>query len=217
MRHGDYDQPQGIPSAHLPYPLTTKGKRQSHLSSLKILKFMDKYGFDLDQSIHCSTLLRAYETASIVRSVVKKNGFEVNDVQEFEDLMERSLGAAANLSTSKIESILEKDPRHNSPPRGWKSNSWYRLPFQGAESLMASGMRVAFHLQRCADDLKTGPKRLRIVVGHGASIRHAATCLGLLKTDELPKLSMNHASPLILNRDQNGQWFLCAGRWKVRP
>jgi 2,3-bisphosphoglycerate-dependent phosphoglycerate mutase len=216
LRHGDYEQPPNVPSAHLPHPLTKTGDQQSRVGAQKILQWIKEHGYVLDPTIHCSSLLRAYQTASNITEVMEVAGHDVFNILEHDDLSERCVGAGANLTVSEIEAILDRDPRYQKPAPGWKSNSWFRLPFQGAESLMESGLRVAHHLQRTAADLDHGPKRLKIIVGHGASIRHAALCLGLLKSSDIPKLSMHHAEPLFISRSPTGQWEHWGGEWKIR-
>lgn len=215
LRHGDYDQPEGVPSALLPHPLTAKGRRQSQGAVVSLKAMLKDYNLTIHPTIDTSPSLRAWETASIIGEGLASIGETTPLIEEIEDLTERSLGAMANLTIDQIEDIMDKDPRYHVPAEGWKSNSWYRLPYKGSESLMESGIRVASHLQNVAIETK-GSGYLKIIVGHGASFRHAALCLGLLKPSEIPALSMHHASPILLARSVEGKWSRVKGEWKVR-
>ena len=127
----------------------------------------------------------------------------------------RGLGSAANLTVAQIEAVLATDPRHDPPPPGWKSDSDYRLPLDGAESLMEAGARVAAHLRETM--AAASPARLTVFVGHGASFRHAAHHLGLMSRDDIRRLSMFHARPLLVCYTPRDSWRHFAGSWKVRP
>ena len=56
----------------------------------------------------------------------------------------------------------------------------------------------------------------RIFVGHGASIRHAAHHIGILDLEDIRRLSMHHARPVVLKRSKNGTWHHHSGSWKER-
>ncbi len=56
---------------------------------------------------------------------------------------------------------------------------------------------------------------MKLFVGHGAAFRHAAYDLGLLAFDDLARLSMYHAEPIVF-RAEGGQWQRIEGGWKVR-
>ena len=92
--------------------------------------------------IDCSTMLRAWRTARLLSEGLD-GAFHV---ECFDALAERGVGAAANLSVDEIVTLVEQDPRFDPLPAGWKSDSHFRLPFQGAESLIEAGDRVAAHL-----------------------------------------------------------------------
>lgn len=211
MRHAEYEQPSGVPSAWLPHPLTAVGEQQAIEAATGLRRFLDEQGLQLDPVGHSSTMLRAWQTAIIIAEQLG-----MHDVQQFDDLAERSVGAVANLTTTEIERLMAMDPRYKAPPEGWKSNSDFRLPFQGAESLREAGDRVAGHLRGCMDQLDqaAGPT-LRLVVAHGASIRHAAMHLGLLTAEGVGKVSMYHAQPIFVSR-RNDDWCIIEGTWKAR-
>jgi len=215
LRHGHSEQPEGVPSALLPHPLTAKGRRQSEGAILTLRAILKGHNLTLHPSIDTSPSLRAWETAEIIRQGLAKSGKASPLLSEVDNLTERSLGAMANLSIDEIEAVMERDPRYQVPSEGWKSNSWYRLPFTGSESLMESGIRVAGFLQQVATEIQ-GSGELKIIVGHGASLRHAALCLGMLKPSEVQALSMHHASPILIERTEDGKWIRIKGEWKVR-
>jgi broad specificity phosphatase PhoE len=171
-------------------------------------------GWKLHPAIHSSNLLRGWETASIIAKAID----EIESVEGFDELAERGLGSAANLSVEQIERVLKQDPRFEMPPADWKSNSHYRLPLQGAESLMMAGGRIAEHVRQTMAKFEGAPGEpvAQVFVGHGAAFRHAAHILGALAFDEIKKLSMYHATPVALQKFQDGSYRRVAGEWKIR-
>jgi 2,3-bisphosphoglycerate-dependent phosphoglycerate mutase len=139
-------------------------------------------------------------------------------VTSFDALAERSVGSAANLSVAQIRDIIHRDPRFPDLPEGWKSDSHYRLPLQGAESLVEAGERVAAHLRQAISDLPVMPdvSRLKLFVGHGAAMRHAAWHLGVLEFQQLAQLSMYHGHPVFIESLPDGSWRHAGGEWKIR-
>lgn len=161
-------------------------------------------------------------------------------------LHERSVGAAANLTLDEIETALADDPRYASPPQDWKSDSHYCLPFEGAESLIDAGARVKTQLERLCQQSHTryqpntasstafGPTQnttttpvstLKVVIGHGASFRHAAYLMGLLPMDQIQRLSLFHGEPLLFRYQPaisatapqiTPTWTQLSGQWKSR-
>lgn len=214
IRHGDYFQINGAPSAYQPFPLTEDGVVQAREAADELSALAQKHNFAFDPVINCSTLLRAWQTAEIIR----QNLDGIARISSFDALAERSVGAVANLDVHYIEEILEVDPRFEAPPQNWKSNSHYRLPFIGAESLMDAGKRVAEHIKKSLVQLKSddGQKRLKLFVGHGAAFRHAAHHLGVLRFEEIERLSMYHAKPIVFEQLENDKWQHVAGHWKQR-
>lgn len=214
IRHGDYLQIKEAPSAYQPFPLNEDGVDQARDAAEELSALAEKYKFVFDPVINSSTLLRAWQTAEVIRQHL--NG--IARISSFDALAERSVGAVANLDVQSIEEILEIDPRFEAPPKNWKSNSHYRLPFIGAESLMDAGKRVAEHIKKSLVQPKIddGQKRLKLFVGHGAAFRHAAHHLGILGFEEIARLSMYHAKPIVFEVFENGQWQHVAGHWKQR-
>jgi len=217
MRHGDYHQPEDVPSAHLPYPLTAKGREQAAAAADEILTFADRAGLEIHGIVGTSRLLRAYETGAILAARLAEHAGRDFAVTEYDDLAERSVGAGANLTLAQIAKIVEDDPRHEALPEGWKAMANFRLPLQGAESLREAGRRVASRIEQTMHNLSRECTRdtVKVLVGHGAAFRYAAVHLGVLHEDEAPKLSMFHCRPVFIEQTGDG-WRHVGGEWKVR-
>jgi 2,3-bisphosphoglycerate-dependent phosphoglycerate mutase len=218
LRHGDYLQLPETPSAWQPLPLTAKGIEQAERSVGLLRGTMKMLGWSLHSVVDSSCLLRGWQTAEVVcRSLERQEGVTM-DVEQFEALAERGLGAANNLSLSQIEAVIKADPRYQALPADWKSNSHFQLPLQGAESLMQAGRRVASHLDNRLGELQQQVTRdtVKLFVGHGAAFRHAAHQLGVLDFEQIACLSMHHCRPVFLEREYAGSWIHLSGEWKVR-
>ena len=222
-RHGVYAQPADTPSAHLLYPLTPEGEAQAAALGQELRALAQQHGWRIHPVIDSSPLQRAYQTASIAaRALSQAAGAGSFEVQEYDALMERSVGAAANLTVSQIEALVTQDPRYGTPPPKWKSTSAYRLPFPGAESLLEAGKRCAAHLRARSEALRAsgGETILKVFVGHGAAFRHAAAALGAMPLTDVAKLSMHYARPVCLAVPERGAaqeaWSSAAGEWKKR-
>lgn len=218
IRHGSFVQPQGVPSAHLPHPLDALGRKQARENAALLLEKIRSEVYELDPLIDSSSLLRAYET-SLIFSEVLAAELGPTTIAQFDCLAERSLGSAANLSLDEIDRIVAADPRLEPLPKGWKATTDFRLPMPGAESLFAAGRRVADHLLSRAQALgqaQANERKLKLVFGHGGAFRHAAMHLGVLAREDIPRLSMYHCQPVILQCASNGSWSHEGGAWKVR-
>lgn len=212
IRHGSYHQKPNVPSAWQPYALDSHGIEQSQLAAQKLIEFSNNHKLDLPKQIFCSNLLRAWETAK----VISENLANQSNIESHAELNERSVGALANLSVQEIDDILQTDPRFEHPGFVWKSDSNYRLPFDGAESLMDAGQRVADFIQQQASQ-QTDFNQLQVFVGHGASFRHAAHLMGILEFEQIKQLSMHYAHPMFFKWDSEQQKFIhMDGAWKVR-
>lgn len=219
LRHGAYRQKPDTPSALQPYGLTEAGRHQAESAGRELADLAKAHGWQLSAEIICSRQLRAWETATLVARALGEATGTAFQVSEDETLAERSVGAMANLSLQDIVQILDDDPRYPPPPGNWKSDSHYRLPVQGAESLMEAGERVASLLDKNLSALPDGAASgatAQIFVGHGASLRHAAHHLGVLAFDDIARLSMHHARPVVLKRSPGPIWHHHAGAWKDR-
>lgn len=217
VRHGAYHQKPGTPSAFQPFPLTEAGKAQARDAGRELAALAADHGWTLSPDVWCSRQQRAWQTATLLSqslSDVTGTGYTVT---EDEALAERSVGAFANLTIPEIEQVLADDPRYTAPPEDWKSNSHYKLPAQGAESLLEAGGRVAAFLKARLEALAAAPAaNAQIFVGHGAAFRHAAHHLGVLAFDDIRKVSMHHAKPVVLKCSPDAGWSHFAGAWKQR-
>ncbi|WP_299483936.1 histidine phosphatase family protein [uncultured Roseibium sp.] len=217
LRHGDYHQKPETPSALQPFGLSDTGMVQAMNAGRELAAMARANGWKLSSTIMSSQLLRAWETATFLCRTLGEETGKVFKVDEEADLAERSVGAFANLTLAQIQEVLANDPRYSAPPVNWKSDSTYKLPALGAESLMEAGERVARALTAGIGDLKAVHEtNAKVFVGHGASLRHAAYHLKVLNYDDIRGLSMHHARPVVLKCSDDGRWSHCAGGWKER-
>ncbi|MBG6210317.1 2,3-bisphosphoglycerate-dependent phosphoglycerate mutase [Labrenzia sp. EL_126] len=217
VRHAAYHQKPGTPSALQPFGLTDAGKEQAMAAGREVAALAQSQKWRLAGEIFCSRQLRAWQTATLLsHSLSDATGVDLR-ITEDEALAERSVGALANLTIPEIERTLQEDPRYPIPPENWKADSHYRLPVQGAESLLEAGTRVADFLKNRLSVLNNlADANAQIFVGHGASLRHAAHHLGVLGFEDIRRLSMHHARPVVLKRAQDKTWHHHTGAWKER-
>lgn len=217
LRHGDYRQLPGAPSAHQPFPLTEAGEQQASEAAAVLAEDISAHGWQLQPVIDSSCLLRGWQTARLVSEQLRRLSDTDCEVESFPALAERGVGSAANLTIAEIEAIVEADPRYPPLPSNWKSDSYFCLPLQGAESLMQSGERVAAHLrERMALTGNVAHDVIKLFVGHGAAFRHAACVLGAMPYEDIARLSMYHARPVYLEVSDSGDWQHVGGEWKIR-
>lgn len=219
IRHGDYRQLPETPSAHQPFPLNADGEAQAHQAGATLRETLETEGWSLSPVVDSSQLLRAWQTARIINDELANRFTTPPQLTGFDDLAERGLGSAANLSIPAIEAIIREDPRFEELAPDWKSNSRFRLPLQGAESLLEAGERVAAHISRQMEALaaeKLSGDTLKLFVGHGAAFRHAAYHMGVLSFEQIAQLSMYHAQPVFLEYQARNGWRHIGGEWKVR-
>ncbi|WP_068118313.1 histidine phosphatase family protein [Tropicimonas marinistellae] len=217
VRHGAYHQRAGAPSALQPFPLTDEGEEQARACGDELAAHIARDGLDLDPVVHCSCQLRAWQTATLACETLGRHGLRIAEIRQSPALAERGLGSAANLTLAEIEAVLAADPRFAPPPPGWKSDNYYRLPLQGAESMEDAGKRVAAYLRQTIGRPSPNENpRLTLYFGHGAAFRHAAHQLGVLTLDAVADLSMFHARPLHLCYMADGTWSHYGGDWKQR-
>lgn len=217
IRHGDYQQLPQTPSAHQPFALNENGITQTQQAAENLLAYIQQENWQLQPQIDSSQMLRAWQTAAIFRDILQPDTAETLHIKSYDGLAERSVGACANLTLTQIEQIVHDDPRYDALPANWKSDSHFRLPFQGAESLIDAGKRVAEHLiEQMATITPDKQPQLKLFVGHGAAFRHAAYHLGVLDFEDIAKLSMYHSQPVFLELLDDGSWQHIAGDWKQR-
>jgi len=218
VRHGEYRQLPDTPSAHQPFPLLPEGETQARTGASELRTLLAEGHLTLHHQVDSSQLLRGWQTANIMLKDLHDLFPQNPQLESFDALAERCVGSAANLSVTQIESIVREDPRCPELPTDWKSNSHFRLPLQGAESLLQAGERVAEHLrkQMAALAVEAQIDTLKLFVGHGAAFRHAAYHLGALEFEDIKKLSMHHARPVLLEYQADGSWQHTGGEWKIR-
>ena len=217
VRHGDYHQLADTPSAHQPYPLNSEGEVQARQGAHQLQETRERNDWLLEPCIDSSRLLRAWQTAVIFAETLAEAAASPGPVESFDALAERGVGCLANLTTTQIEAVLQQDPRVSDPPADWKADSHYRLPLQGAESLLQAGERVAAHLsQSMAALVPEEHDRVKIFVGHGAAFRHAAFHLGVLAFGQIRQLSMYHCRAVLIEYLPGGRWRHLEGDWKLR-
>ena len=217
IRHGDYQQLPETPSAQQPFPLNSEGEIQAQQGAQLLHDMLVRNDWILVASIDSSHMLRAWQTAKIFADRLSTLALSPLQIESYDELAERSVGCLANLTTAQIETVLHQDPRVSDPPADWKADSHYRLPLQGAESLLQAGERVAAHLSQSMAALpQDNNDRVKIFTGHGAAFRHAAYHMGVLKFEQLRQLSMHHCRPVLIEYLSGGQWRHVEGDWKLR-
>jgi len=215
IRHGAYEQLKNVPSALQPFPLTKAGEEEVRKQARVFGEWLTSRCLRLDPQIDSSTLLRAWQTAAIYLEELHEFFDSEPHIASFSALCERSVGAVANLTIEEIERVLALDPRFDVPPENWKSDSRYCLPFDGAESLLDAGGRVAAHIQSWqSQSLKND--RVKLFVGHGASIRHGAFHLNVITFDDIKRLSMFYGHPVVFELAEDQQITRLFGEWKQR-
>jgi len=218
LRHGRYHQLADTPSARQPFALTTAGLQDAADGATLVQRMADEHGWRIHAVLHTSNSLRAWQTAEVLRNALS----QLTRVQGSDELAERGVGCAANLSLAQIEAVLRDDPRYSCPPAGWKTDRHYRLPLQGAESLMEAGARVAGYLRDTLAQLPASHDEpdhkgvMCLFVGHGAALRHAMHELGVLSLADVHKFSLHHARPIAFEAQADGVWSHVAGDWKLR-
>jgi 2,3-bisphosphoglycerate-dependent phosphoglycerate mutase len=233
VRHGHYVQPTDVPSAHLPHPLTDRGRAEADACADELRAVAADLRATFAPILLASSLRRAEETASRILARWSEAGDDVPALVQTPALAERSLGAAANLTTQEIEAIVRAAwvsrtgaagsdgvGEGYALPAGWKGLASHRLPapFTGAESLLEAGARCATAIESWAARIAVGAKTntMLVVVSHGGALRHAAAALGIVEVAALPRLSMWHARPVIVERRVTPPWRHVSGDWKVR-
>jgi len=218
VRHGHFDRPEGVASAHSLFPLSEKGREQARHAADPILELCEELGVELDQRIEASQLLRAWETANLIaESLVTRTGKRFH-VLARDELVERGLGSCANMTFDAIRAMLAADPRLGILPKDWRRMPEFRLPVQGAESLMQAGARTATRVATSLDSIPAEDPRdlMRLFVAHSGCLRHAAVQLGAIDVRVVPGLSMDFAQAVFVEKLPNGDWIHIAGQFKKR-
>lgn len=215
VRHGRHRDPPGAVRAHVECALTWQGYEEACVLSDGLVARADRYNLALHPVIDCSRMLCSWQTASIAaKDLSSKTGADFS-VRESDALSERSFGAAANLTTEEIEAALAVDPRYQPLPSHWQTQSDFRLPFQGAESLLDAGRRAAQHIDGVLAELATevAANTMKVFIGHSAAFRYAAVALGILDVDAAANASIGHCRAVLLERLEGGRWAQVGGDW----
>lgn len=170
---------------------------------------------ELDTTIEVSQLLRAWETGTILAEALGERTGETFAIEERDEIIERGIGSCTNLRFDEIEAVLAQDPRLEPLPTGWRRMPEFRLPVQGAESLMQAGARTAKRIEASVDAIPDDDPRdlLRLFVAHSGCLRHAAVHLGAVDVDDVSGLSMDFCQTILIEKTIGG-WKQTAGRWK---
>ena len=218
VRHGHFERPEGVASAHSLFPLSERGREQARNAADPILEFCEEMSLELDPRIEASQLLRAWETANLIAESLKKRTGKRFHVMQRDELVERGLGSCANMPFDEIRAMLATDPRLGVLPEGWRRMPEFRLPVQGAESLMQAGARTATRVATSFDSIPAEDPRdlMRLFVAHSGCLRHAAVQLGALDVRVVPGLSMDFAQSVFVEKLGNGDWIHVAGQFKKR-
>jgi len=216
VRHGHFARPEGTASAHSLFPLSPKGRGQARAAVDAILDFAEEFGLDVDARLEASQLLRAWETAKVIAEELESRTGRSFHVLQRNDLIERGIGSAANMRFEDIEALLAEDPRIAPLPKGWRRRPEFRLPVQGAESLMQAGARVAARVSASMNSIPADDSRdvMRLFVAHSGCLRHAAVTLGALDVRKVPGLSMGFAQTVLIEKMPNGEWVHLAGQFE---
>ena len=215
VRHGHFDRPDQTASAHRILPLSDSGRAQAARGADRILETCRDNDLQLDTTIEVSQLLRAWETGCVMAEELSKRLDERFHVEERDEIIERGLGSCANLRFDEIEASLALDPRIAELPKGWRRLPEFRLPVQGAESLMEAGARTSARIEQSIASISDADPRdlVRIFVAHSGCLRHAAVHLGVIELAEVSGLSMDFCQSILVEQTEEG-WHQIAGEWK---
>lgn len=215
VRHGDFDRPENTASAHSPRALSPLGRAQAEAAAASIAALCRDHGLTIDERIEASQLLRAWETANVLAKALEPETGRAHHVVQSDELIERGLGSAANLTLDTIADLLAEDPRIEPLPEGWRRMPEFRLPLPGAESLMEAGARVAARVAASLDAIPDDdPTDLaRLFVAHSGCLRHAAVVLGAIDVRHVAGLSMDYLGCVLLEKTPGGEWIHLAGEF----
>ena len=218
VRHGHFDRPDGVASAHSLFPLSETGREQARNAVDPILDCCEELGLEIDPRIEASQLLRSWETANLIAAALTERTGKRFHVISRDELIERGLGSCANLTFDQIRDMLAEDPRLGPLPEGWRRMPEFRLPVQGAESLMQAGARTAARVATSLDSIPADDSRdlMRLFVAHSGCLRHATVQLGALDVRAVAGLSMDFAQSVFVENLPNGDWVHIAGQFHKR-
>lgn len=216
IRHGHFDRPDDTASAHSLFPLSETGWAQATAAAVTVAALCEEHSLEIDKRIEASQLLRAWETANLLsEGLAARTGQSLHVIQR-DELIERGLGSAANISFRRIQEMIEADPRIGPLPEGWRRIPEFRLPVQGAESLMQAGSRVAARVAASIESIPEDDPRdvVRLFVAHSGCLRHAAVALGAIDVRNVASLSMDFLQTVLIEQNPNGEWIHLAGKFE---
>lgn len=219
VRHGDFARPEDTASAHSILPLSEKGRAQATAAARPLAELCAEHRLTIDKRIEASSLLRAWQTANqLAEALAPETGQDYHVIQR-DEMLERGLGSAANLTFDAIRSYLAADPRIGALPENWRRQPEFRLPVPGAESLMDAGKRTAARIEASVASLRPeDPTDLvRVFVAHSGCLRHAAVVLGALDVRVVAERSMDFLDAVLLERQPDGRWMQLAGDFRKHP
>ena len=216
VRHGHFDRPEDTASAHSLLPLSETGHAQAEAAARVIAGRCAEHGLAIDKRIEASQLLRAWQTANVLSEQLTQYTDTKHHVIQRDELIERGLGSAANLTFTRIGELVAADSRLGPLPEGWRRTPEFRLPFPGAESLMDAGKRVAGRIETSMDSISDeDPSDIaRLFVAHSGCLRHASVVLGALDVRLVSGLSMDFVQAILLEKLPDGSWVQLAGEFQ---
>jgi 2,3-bisphosphoglycerate-dependent phosphoglycerate mutase len=216
MRHGALKQPAGIVGGNLPFPLTAAGENQAADAGQRLAALADEMNFKVDDDLECSPNEGVWQTAAIIGEELEDLTHRSYRALERAEMSGRSLGSAANLKAAQIKSLIEEDLRFTNAPKDWLSNSDYRPPFAGVETLGAAGERLGGFIRQRTGEMwphLTGDT-LKVFLGHGSALLHAAAYLGVLPAKRAARLALPHAGWALIEFNAAGQCSLLSADWR---
>jgi len=216
VRHGHFERPEETASAHSLLPLSETGRAQAEAAAGEIASRCQALGLEIDKRIEASQLLRAWQTANVLAEGLAARTGTAHHVIQRDEMIERGLGSAANLTFPRIAELVLADPRLGPLPEGWRRMPEYRLPLPGAESLMDAGKRTAARIAHSIESIPEDDPRdkARLFVAHSGCLRHAAVVLGALDVRRVSSLSMDFVQAVMIERDANGTWRVIDGEFR---
>lgn len=216
VRHGHFERPDETASAHSLLPLSETGHAQAAAAAAEIAARCAEQGLQIDKRIEASQLLRAWQTAGVLAERLTEHTGTEHHVIQRDEMIERGLGSAANLTFPRIRELVEADPRLGPLPEDWRRTPEFRLPLPGAESLMDAGKRTAARIAQSIDSIPADDPRdlARLFVAHSGCLRHAAVVLGAIDVRQVSGLSMDFVQAVMVERGAEGSWRIVGGEFR---
>ena len=117
IRHGAYEQLPNVPSALQPFALTVEGAQEVRQQAQVFAQWLEENDIKLDPLVDSSTLLRAWQTASIYVETLRDYFAGTPQIESYSALCGRSVGAVDNLLFDHDVGVLGLEPRLPAPPK----------------------------------------------------------------------------------------------------